>query len=447
MQVTENSTEGLKHAYTIKVEAGVLDSKLNEKLKQLAGQIRLPGFRPGKVPMSYLQKLHGDQLLGEVLEETVSTTSREMLEERDIRPALQPDIEIKEFEKGGDLEYDMSVEVLPEIEPADFSTIELEREVAAVEDEQIDEALQRIADQQKTYEAPEDAGYKAADGDLVIIDFVGKKGDEPFEGGAAEDYRLELGSGNFIPGFEDQLIGVAKGDEKEVKVTFPEDYGSEDLAGQEAVFEVTVKEVQQPVEAAIDDELAKKVGLDDLEALRNTLKESIQREHDQVGRLKLKRSLLDVLADKHDFVLPEGLVDMEFNQLWDEQTRSLEAEGKDLESADKSEEEMRTEARDMAVRRVRLGLLLRHIGESNDISVSAEELQRKMMEEAQRFPGQEREVLQFYQQNPQMMEQIRAPLLEDKVVDFIIEMAKVTDKEVPRDELFKDPDEEDESAD
>ncbi len=440
MQVTENSAEGLKRDYTIKVEADVLDGKLNERLKQLATQIRLPGFRPGKVPLSHLRKLHGDQLLGEVLEETVNTTSREALEQNEIRPAMQPDIEIKEFEKGSDLEYSLSVEVLPEIEPADFSKIELEREVATVEDSEVDEAVQRVADQQKSYEAPKSKAYKAKDGDLVVIDFVGKRDGEAFEGGAAEDYRLVLGSGNFIPGFEDQLIGVTVEDEKAVEVTFPEDYGSEDLAGQDAVFDVTVKEIQRPVDAEIDDELAKKVGLDDLEALKTTLKESIQREHDQVSRLKLKRKLLDRLADLHEFELPEGLVDMEFDQLWQEQERALEAEGKDLESADKSEEEMRVEARDMAVRRVRLGLLLRDIGESNEITVAAEELNRALMQEAQRFPGQEREVMQFYQQNPQAMEQVRAPLLEDKVVDFILEMAKVTDKEVDRDTLFKDPD-------
>ena len=446
MHVTENSAEGLKRAYTVKVEADVLDNKLNDKLKQLAGQARLPGFRPGKVPVSYLRKLHGDRLMGEVLEETVNTTAQEALEEREIRPAMQPNIEIKEFEKGGDLEYDMSVEVLPEIEPADLSKIELVRETAPVAEEEIDEAVQRVADQQKSFEAPESETYKAKDGDVVVIDFVGKKDDEPFEGGSAEDFRLELGSGSFIPGFEDQLVGVKVDDETNVEVTFPEDYGSEELAGQDAVFEVKVSGVERPVEAEINDELAAKVGLEDLEALREALKGQVQQEYDQVSRMKLKRALLKKLAELHDFELPEGLVDVEFDQLWDEQVRSLEAQGKDLESADQPEEEMREEIRGFAVERVRNGLVLRHVGEVNEITVSADELNRQMMMEAQRFPGQEAQVMQFYSQNPQMMEQIRAPLLEDKVVDFMLEMAQVSDKEVDRDTLFRDPDAEDEAA-
>jgi trigger factor len=445
MQVTETSAEGLKREYKITVEADVLDSKLHEKLEQLATRIRLPGFRPGKVPVKHLRKLHGDALLGEVLEETVNATSREALEQNALRPAMRPNIEIKSFEKGSDLEYEMSVEILPEIVPGDLSTVKLEKEFSPVPDSEIDEALKRIADQQKSYEtAPE--GHEAQTGDAVVIDFVGKRDGEPFEGGAAEDYQLVLGSNSLIPGFEDQLVGVKAGDSREVNVTFPEDYGSADLAGQAAVFDVTVKEVKTSAEVPVDDELAKKLGMETLDEVRERLKEQIGADYNRISRMKLKRAMLDQLAEMHDFPVPEGMVEMEFNQIWQDFERSLKEEGKDLTTADKPEEELREEYRGIAVRRVRLGLLLSTIGDSNEITVTAEELNRAIMMEAQRFPGQERRVFEFYQKNPDALQQIRAPLFEDKVIDFILEKAEVTEKEVDRETLFRDPDEETEAA-
>jgi trigger factor len=445
MQITETSAEGLKRAYKIVVEADVVDSKLDEKLEQLAGRIRLPGFRPGKVPVKYLRKLHGDALMGEVLEEMVNATTREALEKNDLRPAMRPSIEITSFERGSPLEYEMSVEILPDIAPGDLSSLKLEREVAPVAEAEIDEALKRIADQQKSYEKAAKT-YKAKKNDAVVIDFVGKRDGEPFENGSAEDYQLVLGSGSLIPGFEDQLIGAKAGETREVDVTFPEDYGSEELAGKPAVFEVTVKEVKKPVDAPIDDELAKKLGMETLDELRGRLKEQIEADYARMSRMKLKRAMLDQLAAMHDFPVPEGMVDLEFNEIWKDFEQSLKQEGKDLASADKPEEELRREYREIAVRRVRLGLLLSNIGDGNEITVTAEELNRAIMMEAQRFPGQERRVFEFYQKNPDALQQVRAPLFEDKVIDFILGKAEVTEKEVDRETLFRDPDEDADAA-
>ncbi|MGE0668907.1 MAG: trigger factor [Sphingomonadales bacterium] len=440
MQVTETSAEGLKREYKIKVEADVIDSKLDEKLKQLAGRIRLPGFRPGKVPVGHLRKLHGDALMGEVLEETVNDTTREALEKNDLRPAMRPNISITSFERGSDLEFDLTVEVLPEIVPADLGKLKLEKLSAPVGEGDIDEALKRIADGQKAYKAAAKT-YKAKKDDAVVIDFVGKRDGEAFEGGTAEDYELVLGSNSLIPGFEDQLIGAKTNEKRDVNVTFPENYGSAELAGKDAVFEVTVKEVKKPADVAIDDELAKKVGLESLDELKERLKEQVAADYDRVSRMKLKRAMLDQLADMHDFPVPEGMVDMEFNQIWQDFENSLKADGKTLETADKPEDELRQEYRDIAVRRVRLGLLLSNIGDTNEITVTAEELNRAIMMEASRFPGQERRVFEFYQKNPEAMQQVRAPLFEDKVVDFILDKAEVTEKEVDREELLSDPDE------
>ena len=440
MQVTETSAEGLKREYKIKVDADVIDSKLDEKLKQLAGRIRLPGFRPGKVPVGHLRKLHGDALMGEVLEETVNTTTREALEKNELRPAMRPNIEITSFERGADLEYNLTVEVLPEIVPADLGKLKLEKLSAPVGDSDIDEALQRIADGQKAYKAAAKT-YKAKKGDAVVVDFVGKRDGEAFEGGTAEDYELVLGSGSLIPGFEDQVIGAKTNEKREVNVTFPEDYGSADLAGMDAVFEVTVKEVKKPVDVAIDDDLAQKVGLENLDQLKERLREQVAADYQRVARMKLKRAMLDQLADMHDFPVPEGMVDMEFEQIWQDFEAGLKQDGKTIETADKPEDELRKEYREIAVRRVRLGLLLSNIGDTNEITVTAEELNRAIMMEASRFPGQERRVFEFYQKNPDAMQQVRAPLFEDKVMDFILDKAEVMEKEVDRETLLSDPDE------
>lgn len=442
MDVTETSADGLKRAYTIKVDAATMSGKLDEKLHKMAGQIRLPGFRPGKVPIAHLRKLHGTALLGEVLEETVNNCSRDALEAKEVKPALQPDIEIKSFEEGGDLEFDMSVEILPDFEHTDFSTISLKRQTAEVEDAEIDETLDRLASQQTSYEAAGSASYKAKMDDAVIIDFLGKMDGEPFEGGTAEDYQLVLGSNALIPGFEEQLVGEAAGSEVAVNVTFPDDYHSPDLAGKDTVFDVTVKEVRQPAKVEIDDEFAKKLGMEDLAKLREQVGKQLGEEHDQVSRSKLKRGLLDELAQIHDFEVPEGMVALEVDQMLEDFKRSAGQESSDADDVAESEpepepdEETRQEYQDLAVRRVRLGLLLADVGTKNKIEVGAEELNGQIMREAQRFPGQEREVFEFYQKNPQAMQQLRAPIYEDKVIDFILEMAKVADEKVDREALY-----------
>jgi len=340
MQIEQTSSEGLTRAYKITVEAAVLEDKLQERLVKIAADIKLDGFRPGKVPVAHVRRLHGDAVMGEVLEETVNTTSQEALEKDNIRPAMQPDIEITSFEQGSNLEYTMSVEIMPDIETADFSKIALVKEVAKVADSDIDDAVKNLAEQQTRYEKVEDAGYAAADGDALLIDFVGKVDGEAFEGGAAEQFQLVLGSASFIPGFEEQLVGVKAGEEKTVPVAFPEDYNAAHLAGQDAVFEVTVHEVQKSAEVEINDELAVQVGLTDLAELRSRISEQISGEFGQFTRAKLKRGLLDQLADLHIFEVPPGMETMEFNQIWQDFTEQLEKQDKKIEDEDQSEEEL-----------------------------------------------------------------------------------------------------------
>jgi trigger factor len=458
MQVEELLNEGLKREFKIKVAASDIEARLDEQLAELSQRIRLPGFRPGKAPRSLLKKLHGQNLMGQVLEETIQSTSQKALEERELRPALQPKVDIKDYDEGKDLEYTLEVEVIPAIDAPDFSKLKLERLVAPVADKQIDEFVERIAGQQKNFEAAAKT-YKAKEGDAVSIDFVGKKDGEPFEGGAAEDYQLELGSGAFIPGFEDQLIGVKAGDEKVVEVTFPENYGSSELAGQAVTFDVTVKEVRKPADVKIDDEFAKNMGLEDLAALRKAISDQIEQEHNSLSRARLKRTLLDALADEHKFEVPQGMVEMEFEQIWNQVMQDLRHqafhdEHGDTDTHDHSHDEMpeieepgddvKNEYRGIADRRVRLGLLLSEVGQKNNISVGQEELTRMLQQEARRYPGQEQMVYEFYQKNPQAMAQLRAPLYEDKVVDFILELAEVKDKNVSIDDLRKAVEEDDE---
>ena len=439
MQIEQTSAEGLTRAYKITVEAAVLEKKLTEKLVKIASEIRIDGFRPGKVPVSHVRNLHGDALMGEVLEETVNTTSQEAMEKDDVRPAMQPDIEITDYKQGSDLEYSMNVEIMPDIEVGDFSKISLEKEVAKVADSDIDDAIKNLAEQQTRFEKTEEEGYAAKDGDAVVIDFTGKLDGEPFEGGNSEEFQLVLGSNSFIPGFEEQLVGVKAGDEKDLPVTFPGDYNAEHLAGKDVIFEVKVREIQLAAEVEINDDLAVQVGLTDLAELRTKITDQISSEFSQFTRAKLKRSLLDQLADTYEFDVPPGMVTMEFDQIWSDFTKQLESQEKTIEDEDQSEEELREEYQGMANRRVRLGLLLAQVGDTNDITVSAEELNGAIMQEAQRYPGQEQQIFQLYQQNQQAMQQLRAPIYEDKVINFILELASVTEKEVDQDTLMQLP--------
>ncbi|HZD24755.1 MAG TPA: trigger factor [Alphaproteobacteria bacterium] len=445
MQVTETLSEGLKREFKVVVGADDLESRVTSRLSELARDAQMPGFRRGKVPVSLLRRTYGKQVMGEVLEQAVNETTSETLERHEVKPALQPRIEITKFEEGADLEFTMSVEVMPEFEPIDFATLKLERLTAEVDDAEVDERLKQLAEQFKTFEDAAE-GQEAKDGDNVVIDFKGFVDGEAFAGGEAEDFSLELGSGSFVPGFEEQLVGAKASEQRKVTITFPEEYGAENLAGKTAEFEVTVKQVKVPLPTAVDDALAEKLGLENLDALKTAVREQTERDYAELTRARLKRALLDSLAETHDFAVPPGMVEMEFEQIWEQVKEDLERQGKTLEELDKPEEEARQEYRDIAERRVRLGLLLSEVGRRNNLQVSQDEVNRAIAQQAARFPGQERQVMEFYQGNPEMRSQLQAPILEDKVVDFILALADVTERKVPVEELTRDPDEEEEGG-
>ncbi len=444
MQVTVTSADGLKRELTVQVPAGDLEARVGAKLDEMKNSIRLKGFRPGKVPVAHLRKTYGKQVMSEVIQETVGATSQKALEEQTLRPALQPEIalegEIEPVLEGkADLTYKMSFEIIPPFEMADFAKLSVEKPVSEVTDADVDEALKRLAENQKNFE-PKAEGAAAEEGDLLTIDFIGRIDGEAFEGGTAEDAKLEIGSGRFIPGFEEQLKGVKAGDKTDVKVTFPADYGAANLAGKDAVFEVTVKEVQGPAEVKVDDEFAKRFGFDALDKLREALTQQIKSDYTRMSRMHLKRALLDALDTAHSFELPPSMVEQEFNQIWSQFEHELQHQGKTAADLEEPEEQIRGEYRKIAERRVRLGLVLAEVGEKNKISVTEQELSQSLAERARQFPGQEREVYQFYQRNPNAIAELRAPIFEDKVIDFIAELAQVTEKPVTRDELFADPD-------
>lgn len=444
MQVTVTSADGLKRELKVQVPVKDLEARVGQKLDELKNTIRLKGFRPGKVPVAHLRKTYGKQVMSEVIQETVGESSQKALEEQTLRPAVQPQIdfegEIEAVMNGeADLTYKMTFEIIPSFEVADFSAISVERPKAEVTDADVEEALKRLAENQKNYE-PRAEGAPAEEGDLLTIDFVGRIDGDAFAGGSAEDARLEIGSGRFIPGFEEQLKGARAGDDVEVKVTFPSDYGAENLAGKDAVFEVKVKEVQAPAEMKIDDDLAKRFGFDALDKLREVLSEQIKSDFARMSRMHLKRAILDALDEAHSFELPPMMVEQEFGQIWAQFEHELQHQGKTAADLDEPEEKIREEYRKIAERRVRLGLVLAEVGEKNKITVTDQELGQAIAERARQYPGQERQVYEFYQRTPQAVAEMRAPIFEEKVVDFIAELANVTDKPVSRDELFADPD-------
>jgi trigger factor len=428
MQITETSAEGLKHEFTVVIASNDIEQKMQDRLVEIGKTVKLPGFRPGKVPMPLLRKRYGASLLGEVLESTVSDSSAQAIADKGLRPAMQPKIEIVSFKEGTDLEYKLAVEVMPEIKPVDFSEISLERLRPEVPEEEVDKALERIAEPHRKGEKVDRAAEK---GDVVVMDFVGSVDGVEFPGGSATDHRLELGSGRFIPGFEDQLIGIKADDERTVEVTFPADYGSEDLAGKAAKFAVKAKAVEAMQPATIDDDFAKELGFDDLAGLRKGVRDQLERDYNGLARQRLKRKLLDELAARHDFPVPPGMADLEFDTIW-KQFEQAREQNKDAvaEEAGKSDDEIKAEYRTIAERRVRLGLLLAEIGQTNQLTVSPEEVNRALFEEARKHQGYEKQVIEFYRGNPEAMANLRAPIFEDKVVDFILEMAKVTDKPV-----------------
>ncbi|WP_207478851.1 trigger factor [Arenibaculum pallidiluteum] len=435
MQITETSADGLKREFKVVISASDIEQKTEGRLRELSSSLRIPGFRPGKVPLNIVKQRYGQSVMGEVLEQAVADSSRQAMMERGLRPALQPKIEVQQFDTGKDLEYTMALELLPDVEPADLTAIEIERPVAEVTDQQVQEALDRIAESRRDYETADKAAEKD---DAVVIDFDGSVDGEARPGMKGEGHQLILGSGSFIDTFEDQLVGAKAGDHRTVKVTFPEGYHAAELSGKEAVFEVDVKEVKVAKPVAVDDEFAKGLGIEDLGKLKEMIRERISQDYAQMSRARAKRTLLDILAERHDFAVPQGMVDIEFDAIWRRLKDELDR-GNAGEDQGKPEDELKAEYRAIAERRVRLGLLLSEIGRRNDVQVSQDELNRAVMAEAQRYPGQERQVFEFFRNNPQAIDSLRAPLFEDKVVDYILGQAKVTDRTVSVEELARDP--------
>jgi trigger factor len=432
MQVTELPAEGLKRQFKIVVPAGDLSAKVDERLAEMARTAQMPGFRAGKVPVGLLKKQYGQALFGEAVEQAVNSSTAKAIEDRGLKPAMQPRVDLKQLEEGKDVEFEVAIEVLPEIGKLDFSEVALERLKATVPDKDVDEAIDRIAKANRE-QKPVDPPRPAQKGDAIKLDFVGSVDGKEFPGGAAQDYTLEIGSGSFIPGFEDQLIGAEVGKEVDVKVTFPAEYGAPELAGKDAVFKCTIKEILEFVDKPADDELAKKNNFENLEAMRKAVADRIGQDYARISRSMIKRQLLDKLADAHKFAVPEGLVESEFNAIW----QRIEEAKKNGQKLEDDEEKMRKEYRDIAERRVRLGLLLADVGRSNAIDVTPEELNQAVMREAMRYPGQERQVLEFYGKNAELKEQLRAPIFEEKTVDFILELAKVAEKPVTPEELLE----------
>lgn len=445
MQITETSAEGLRRDFKVVITAQDIESRVQTRLTEVGKTVKIPGFRPGKVPMPILKQRYGQSVMGEVLEAAVNDGAQKAVSDNNLRPALQPKIEVLKFDPGQDLEFAVQVELLPEIEPADLSAVEIEKPVAAVADDTVTEALGRLSKGRRTTEKVEE-DRAAVTGDILLIDFDGSVDGEKRPGMKGDDYELELGSGSFIPGFEDQLVGAKAGSDVTVNVTFPVEYHAAELAGKEAVFEVKVKEIRVGKDAELNDDLAKTFGFDDLEALKAAIKERTEGEYGQTSRLRAKRSLLDKLAELHSFEVPAGMVEIEFEQIWKRLQEELARGGADAEDEGKDEEALKAEYRDIAVRRVRLGLLLSEIGRRNNISVTREELQKAMFDEVRRYPGQEQQVFEFFQKNPQAVESLRAPIYEDKVVDFILGTVKVNEVTVSVEELMRDPDEDEVAA-
>jgi trigger factor len=442
MQVTETSAEGLKREIQVVLDAKELTNRRDERIEELKGQVQIKGFRRGKVPTAHLRKVYGRQLMAEILQNAVEESSQKALEEREERPAAQPKIEFPEDETvmesvvngEADLSYSMSYEIIPKFAVVDFSTISLERLTADVDPEEVDKAIQQLAERNVSYEATEAA---AEDGCKVTVDFVGKIDGEPFDGGSAEGIELVLGEGGFIPGFTEGLVGAKAGEECKVEATFPDEYPVEELKGKTAEFDVTVKEVGAPKVPEIDDAFAQTLGAEDLAKLKEMVTSQMEREYAQVSRLKLKRELLDKLNEAHTFELPPSLVDAEFDSIWTQVTQRMEQAGRTFEDEKKSEDELRQEYRDVAERRVRLGLIIGDVGEKNKVEVTQDELRMALMEEARRYPGQERFVYEYFEKTPGAIAQLRAPIFEDKVVDLIVDEAKVTEKKVTLEELTK----------
>ena len=435
MQVTELPAEGLKRAFQVVVPAASLAERREKRLKELGADLRLPGFRPGKVPAAVVKQRYGSAVAGEVLEQSVDESMRLLLTERGLRPAMQPKVDLVNYSDGADLEYKVELELLPEIPMPDFSGIALDRQKATPGDTEIDGFLDTLRGRMAGTEDVAEA-RPAAKGDLLVCDFEGRLKNEdgslaePFPGGTAADMPIEVAGDGFIPGFTEQLEGMSPGEKKDISVSFPAEYGSADLAGKDAVFAITAKALKTKTLPELNDDFAKQLGLDDLAALRGKVAENLQGEYDALARMKVKRALLDALAEKASFQVPDGMVEGEFAQIWQRVEQDLKAGKLDADDQGKDEDTLKADYRGIAERRIRLGLLLSEIGRTNGIQVTNDELGAAMRREAGRYPGQEKQVLEFFRKNPQAVENLRAPIFEEKVVDFVLELAKVTETPV-----------------
>jgi trigger factor len=447
MQVTETTTDGLKREFRVVVPAADLEAKLNERIGELKDRIRLNGFRPGKVPISHLKRVYGRAVMAETIEAVVREANAQIVSERGFRLAMEPKVTLPEDKSeidkviagNSDLSYMVAVEVIPTIELADFKNIKLERPVADVTDGEVDDAIKAIADQSKPY-IPKVEGDKAEKGNRLTISFTGTIDGQPFEGGTGDNIVVLLGSETFIPGFEEQLIGMSAGEVRTVNASFPLNYSVEKLAGKDAVFEVTVKTLEAPGTVTIDDAFAKSLGIESLGNLKASVKERLERDHTAASRQKLKRVLLDKLDELHKFTPPPTLVEEEFDRVWNTVISDLKSQNRTFEDEGTTEEKAKLEYRAIADRRVRLGLVLAEIGERNSIKVTDDELSRAVGERARQFPGREQEVWDYYRKNPSAIGALRAPIFEEKVVDFVVELAHVADKKVSRNELYKEDD-------
>lgn len=443
MQVTETLNEGLKREIKVVVPAGDMEGRLMDRLNDAKSKVQIKGFRPGKVPVSHLRKMYGKSLMAEVVNDILSNSTREVLAERGEKAAMQPEVSMTEDEKEAekildgkaDFEFSISYQIIPNIEIKDASSISITRPVVEISDEEVEEQVRQIAESARSYETKDG---KAAEGDRVTLDYTGKIDGEPFEGGSDTDANLVIGSNRFIPGFEEQLVGAKAGDEKTISVTFPADYPVETLAGKDAAFDIKVKEVAAPGALEINDDLAKQLGLESADRLRQVVREQIEGQYGQLTRQKIKRELLDQLDEAYKFEAPSNLVEAEFENIWRQVLKDLEDAGHTFEDEDTTEEEARAEYQRLAERRVRLGLVLSEIGEKANVQITDEEMQRAIYDQVRKYPGQEQAIYDYLRQTPDAIQSIRAPLFEEKVVDHLMTMANVTDKTVSKEELMAD---------
>jgi trigger factor len=444
MQATETLSQGLKREYRVVLPAGELAEKLDAQITGMKDKVQIKGFRPGKVPVAHLKRVYGKSIMGDVVQEAVNAAQQKILDDNKLRLAGAPKFNFPEdrtemekvLEANGDLTFSIAFEVLPTIEVGSFDDVEVERLVAEIPEGDLEDSLKRLVDRNRPYTAREE-GAGAENGDKLTIDFEGKIGDEAFEGGTAQGVDVVLGSGQFIPGFEEQLIGAKAGEDRTVNVTFPADYSAANLAGKEAVFAVKVTAVAAPGEQAVDDEFAKGFGFDSAEKLREAVEERIKGDYDKASREKLKRALLDALDKRYAFDLPEDLVEQEFQGIWNQALAEQRSAGKSFEDEGTTEEAQRADYRRIAERRVRLGLVVAEVGEKADVKVTDQEVTRGIVEQARQFPGQEKMLWDYYQKNPQALAQVRAPIFEEKVIEHILSLVKVSERTVSKDELFK----------